>query len=100
MILARLGIEMAHRLHLFWHVYDNTNGMNHVADGYFSAVYLAGISGAILGFAAARMLRLRYWRIAAGSVGLLNLALCAAFLIMHRTGALVTYDEFVTIWGP
>ncbi|MCE5277553.1 MAG: hypothetical protein ABFD92_14380 [Planctomycetaceae bacterium] len=95
-----LGLEIANRLRLFWFTYNSQPGMNHVADGYFSMVYLASAAAMVMGLAAAWMFHRRLWRVTAGSFGALNLALCAAFLVLHQTAMLVTYSEFVTIYGP
>jgi hypothetical protein len=100
MIAVGLGAEIVHRLRLFWFSYSGEPGMNHVADGCFSTVYLASLAAMAMGLAAAWMLRRRLWRWTAGSVGVLSGVLCVTFLVMHESATLVTYSEFVKIYGP
>lgn len=95
-----LGAEVVHRLRLFWFTYGGEPGLNHVADGYFSSVYLASLVAMVMGLAAARLHRRSLWRCTAGTVAVVNGILCGAFLVMHHTATLVTYSEFVTLHGP
>ncbi len=75
-------------------------GTNHVADGYFTLAYAGGAAAAVLAVAAAFLLVTRRWRLTAMGTGALALAVCGIFLAMHRTAALVTYSEFLRIYGP
>lgn len=96
---AGRGAEVSYRLWLFWFNYHSEPGMNHVDDNYFSTAYEVGAAAMVIALAAAWMFRGWLWRVAAGGVGALNLALCAAVFFMRQTGMLVTYGEFITVYG-
>jgi hypothetical protein len=97
---AGLSAQIVHRLSLYVHEYNGQTGLNHVADGFFLLVYSVGLPAALSALGSACLVRGRAWRWPAGSLAAVNLALCIAFVAMHRTGVLVEYSEFVHRYGP
>ena len=95
-----LSVECGYRLWLFFGVYDAQVGANHVGRGYFRLIYLGTGMGSAAALGFLLLARRRAWRWAAGLLVALNLLLCLAFFVMHRTGALVHYSEFITLYGP
>ncbi len=91
---ALLWGHFAYRLYLFIHDYNQQPGLNHVADGTFTAMYVAaGISGA-LAIVAAFLYQSGKDRFMASVVGWINFLVIWGFMELHRVGALVEYSEW------
>lgn len=91
--------QIAYRLRLFFTEYRGERGVNHVGDGDFA---LINITNALLLLAAVFAFRAirqdRRWRVAAVTVGAVNVIGWLTLIVMHRTGALVEYHEFIRHW--
>ena len=88
--------QIAYRLRLFFTDYRGERDVNHIEDGDFALIY---ITNALLLLAAVFAFRVfrhdRRWRIAAVTVGAVNVVGWLTLFVMHRTGALVEYHEFI-----
>src|SRR5438093_4188637 len=89
--------QIAYRLRLFLTDCHGERGVNHIGDGAFTFIYIVN---AILLAGVVFALRVfwrdgRGWRIATGVVGLGNAFGWLTFAVMHRTGVLVEYGEFI-----
>ncbi len=96
LVAARQWYEIYDRLHLFVVGYDCRTGQSHVADGAFVFIYL--INAALLTVTCAAACWLwssRAGRPVAVALLALNAVAMVTWFVMHRTGALVTYSEFI-----
>jgi hypothetical protein len=88
--------QIAYRLHLFYVDYKGEPYVNHIGVGDFALIYIAN---ALLLLSAAFSFREfrneKTWRNAALIIGSVNLAGWLAFFLMHKTGILVEYIEFI-----
>jgi hypothetical protein len=88
--------QIAYRLHLFYVDYKGELNVNHIGDGDFTLIYVVN---ALLLLTAAFSFRVfraeKPWRHAALIIGSINLAGWLALILMHRTGVLVGYTEFI-----
>jgi|ERR1017187_8920628 hypothetical protein len=88
--------QIAYRLHLFYVDYKGEPYANHIGDDDFTLIYIVN---ALLLLTAAFSIRVfraeKPWRNAALIVGSANLAGWLALILMHRTGVLVGYTEFI-----
>lgn len=88
--------QVLYRLWLFFGEYHGEHNVNHIGEGTFSLIYIA--NAVVLGFAlfGLRVLwRSRPWRVCLATVGIINGLGWLTILIMHQTGMLVGYDEFI-----
>jgi hypothetical protein len=88
--------QIAYRLHLFFGECRGERAVNHIGDGDFALIYIAN---AILLASALFALRVlwqsRPWRVSSVAVGIVNGLGWLSLFIMHQTGALVEYGEFI-----
>jgi hypothetical protein len=88
--------QIAYRLHLFYVDYKGEPYANHIGDGDFTLIYIVNAS---LLLTAAFSFRIfcaeKPWRNTALIIGSVNLAGWLALFLMHRTGILVGYAEFI-----
>ena len=88
--------QIVYRLRLFWGEYHAVLGVNHIADGDFALIYFINALGvAAVLYALYVFWRNRGWRAASIAVALVNVCGWVALFIMHRTGMLVEYGEFL-----
>jgi hypothetical protein len=86
--------QIGYRLHLYYVDYRCEPYMNHI--GEFTPIYIANAFLLLTSAFSFRVLRSeKPWRRAALIVGSVNLAGWLAFFLMHRTGILVEYVEFI-----
>jgi len=91
--------QIAYRLRLFFVDYGGERGANHISDGDFMLIYLTNALLLVVALCALRALRnSKSWRIFATSIGTANLLGWLTLFVMHRTGALVEYGEFILHW--
>ena len=91
--------QIAYRLWLFYTDSRGERGINHIGDGDFLMIYVA--NGFLLGAAlfAFRIFRQdKVWQIGAAIVGILNSLGWLVLFLMHKTGVLVEYGEFIQHW--
>jgi len=97
---AGIGIlqwwQIVYRLHLFFGEYRGERAVNHIGDGDFALIYIlnAMLLASVI-FALGVLWQSRSWRISAIGVGVVNALGCLSLFIMHQTGALVEYSEFI-----
>lgn len=88
--------QIAYRLYLFVHHYHGERGVNHIGEA-FADIYL--INALLLAMAISGLMVLwrhsRTWRTAAAVIGATNLLGWIALFVMHQTGVLVEYGEFI-----
>ena len=90
-----------YRVWLFVFDYDCRVGMNHLEDDFFSRAYaLHGAIIALMCFALWRLWPVRWERRIAGATLGLHVLVVLAVVVMHRTGMLVGYGEYVQRYGP
>ena len=88
--------EIIYRLLLFFGEYRGERGVNHVGDGDFALIYFINAILLVSTLFALRVLwQSRTWRISSLAVGFLNVLGWLGLFIMHQTGALVEYGEFM-----
>src|SRR5438132_406246 len=88
--------QIAYRLRLFFTDYRGERGVNHIGNGDFALIYIVNALLLVATVFAFRVFRQeRRWRIAAATVGAVNVIGWLTLFAMHRTGALVEYDEFI-----
>jgi hypothetical protein len=100
---AFIWMELQYRCELFCDDYHAHPFLNHVNDGYFEFMSRAAYgAAAITVIASLGAVRRRRWTLA--TCGLLVAALALAHPPMldhlHRSGIVVTYDEFAQVYGP
>lgn len=88
--------QIVYRLWLFFGEYHGERGVNHIG-GDFTLIY---ITNALLLAVAIFALRVfwrgsRGWRVTSAAVAAANLLGWLTLFVMHRTGALVEYIEFI-----
>ena len=92
--------QIAYRLRLFFVDYHSERGMNHIGDGDFTLIYIANLlllAAAVFGVRAFWH-DARGWRISGLVVSTMNAVGCLCLFVMHRTGVLVEYGEFIRHW--
>ena len=88
--------QIVYRLHLFFGEYRGERGVNHVGDGDFALIYfLNAILLASTLFALRALWQSRSGRISSAAVGFVNGLGWLSLFIMHQTGMLVEYGEFI-----
>lgn len=89
--------QIAYRLRLFLVDYQRERGVNHIGDGDFALIYIANSLLLVAAVFGVRVLwrDSRSWRIAGLVVGTTNVLGCLTLFVMHRTGILVEYGEFI-----
>jgi hypothetical protein len=97
---AALWSQLIYRLTLFYRDHGGQAGMNHVGDGAFSLAYGVSAVCVVAAIAAAVMFNRRLSRLLACGVAATVVGGCVLFYVMHQTGALIEYEEFVKIYGP
>ena len=88
--------QIVYRLYLFFGEYRGERAVNHIGDGDFALAYT--INAVLLAsalFALRVLWQSRPWRISSIAVGILNGLGCLSLFIMHQTGVLVEYSEFI-----
>jgi hypothetical protein len=86
--------QIAYRLHLFYVDYKGELNVNHIGD--FALIYVINALVLLTAAFSFRVFRNeKTWRNAALIVGSVNLAGWLAFFLMHKTGVLVEYTEFI-----
>jgi hypothetical protein len=85
------------RVHLFYAEYGGRRWVNHVSDGTFEAAYVAGIVAACLALVPWRVFRESFRSVsrAATVIAVFNVLGVLGIFLMHRSGILVTYMEFI-----
>ena len=89
--------QIIYRLALFFGEYHGERGVNHIGDGDFMLIYIVN---ALLFASTLVALRIfwqsaRMWRGFSIVVGASNLLGCLMLIVMHMTGMLVEYGEFI-----
>ena len=92
--------QIIFRLRLFFANYHGQRGVNHIGDGDFALIYFANVLLlTVVAFGLVILWRhSRAWRITSLTVAAMNVLAWVAYFIMHRTGALVEYGEFIRHW--
>ena len=91
--------QIAYRLRLFYVGYKGELNVNHIGDVDFILIHAA--DAALLLAAAVSLYIFRHeqhWRKAILIIGSVNLAGWLALILMHQTGILVEYHEFLRYW--
>jgi hypothetical protein len=91
--------QIAYRLWLFYSDYGCECGVNHIGDGDFLMIYVVDVlllSAALFAF---RIFRQdRAWQFGAAIIGILNALGWLTLFVMHKSGVLVEYSEFIRYW--
>ena len=89
--------QIIYRCYLFVSDSGYALGMNHIGDGEFACVYVANVFVFLCGLISYRLIRGESrWLILFVRIAILaNAAAFIAWFIMHRTGVLVEYSEFI-----
>jgi hypothetical protein len=86
--------QIGYRLHLYYVAYKSEPYLNHI--GGFTPIYVANVFLLLTSAFSFCVLRSeKAWRHLVLVVGIVNLAGWIAFFLMHRTGILVEYPEFI-----
>ena len=89
--------QIAYRLNLFFGECQSERGVNHIGGDTFMLIYIINAMlfvGAILSLWVFWKSS-RFWCVASGIIGALNVIGWSVFFTMHRMGVLVTYEEFI-----
>jgi len=89
--------QVFYRSHLFIGEYQSQPHVNHIGDGDFALLYIANLVVFVFAFWAYRSAATNRHRLRGLLLLLIlaNAACCFAFFVMHRTGVLVEYSEFI-----
>jgi hypothetical protein len=88
--------QIAYRLWLFYADYGCERGVNHIDGGDFLMIYVVDVFLLSASLFAFRIFRQdRAWRFGAAVIGILNALGWLTLFIMHKTGVLVEYGEFI-----
>ena len=91
--------QIAYRLWLFYFDYGCERGVNHIGDEDFQAIYVVDVLLLFVALFAFRIFRQDIaWRYGAAVIGILNALGWLTLFIMHKTGVLVRYSEFIRHW--
>ena len=89
--------QIVYRLQLFFDDYHGEPGVNHIGNGDFALIYFAnGLLLAVAAYGFFVFWRLsRGWCMVSAAVAAVNVLGWITLFVMHRTGALVEYGEFI-----
>lgn len=89
--------QISYRYNLFANEYNHEVGMNHIGDEDFGLLYTANIALIIVGLTSVVLRRVEGRRAVWFAVVPLiaNALAFASWYLMHRTGVLVGYQEFI-----
>ena len=88
--------QIVYRLRLFFGEHQGKPGLNHIGDGDFTFAYVVNGLLLLASLLSARVFRKNTsWKTVAVTVGILNLLGWVTLIVMHQTGALVEYGEFI-----